>query len=89
MTIEYFFRQLKASGFECIVDNSLHMQRLRLTGWQYQRKNVSLCGGMASGFPSGNTHIDFEMIDGSFYNGPYFISTIPFIRITLDSKKHS
>lgn len=42
MTIEYFFRQLKVSGFECIVDNLLHMQQLRLTGWQYQQEKRQL-----------------------------------------------
>ena len=28
-------------------------------------QNIRFCGDMTSGFSSGNTHIDFEMIDGS------------------------
>ena len=72
-----------------IVDNLLHMQQLRLTGWQYQREKRQLLWRYDFWFFSSNTHIDFEMIDSSFYNGPYFISIIPFIRITLDSGKYS
>ena len=44
---------------------------------------------MVSGLSTSDTHIGFEVIDGTFYNSSYFIDAIPFIRITLDTRKHA
>lgn len=52
-------------------------------------ENISFCGGMVSGLSTSDTHIGFEVLDGTFYNSSYFIDAIPFIRITLDTRKHA
>ena len=44
---------------------------------------------MVSGLSTSDTHIGFEVLDGTFYNSSYFIDAIPFIRITLDTRKHA
>ena len=44
---------------------------------------------MVSGLSSGNAHINFEMIDGSFYNGSDFVGAVPFFGITLNARKHT
>ena len=44
---------------------------------------------MVAGSFSSNTHVGFEVVDGSFYNGPYFVESIPFRRISLDAGKHT
>ena len=89
MTIEYFFRQLKVSGFECIVDNSSRSQRLPLTGWRYRQEDICLCGGMVPCLSSSDAHVDFKMIDGTLNNRSYFISAVPFIGIMLDTGEYT
>ena len=37
----------------------------------------------------GSTHIAFEMVDGAFHNGSYFIEGSPFVRIPLDAREHA
>ena len=44
---------------------------------------------VVSGLSTSDTHIGFEVLDGTFYNSSYFIDAIPFIRITLDTRKHA
>ena len=41
---------------------------------------------MVSGFATINTHVDFEMVDGSFDDGSDFISIKSLFRITLNAK---
>lgn len=41
---------------------------------------------MVSGFATSNTHVDFEMVDGSFDDGSDFISIKSIFRITLNAK---
>lgn len=52
------------------------------------KKNLRFPGGMVAGLPSGDTHIDFEMINALFYDGPDFIKENPFIGIPLDTGKY-
>lgn len=44
---------------------------------------------MVPGFSPGSTHIAFEMVDGAFHNGSYFIEGSPFVRIPLDAREHA
>lgn len=44
---------------------------------------------MVSGFSAGNTHVDFEMVDGTFDNGLDFISISPLFGITLNTGEHT
>lgn len=53
------------------------------------RKNIRFRSGMVSGFPPGDTHVGFEMVDAPFHDGPDFIKGNPFIRIPLDARKHT
>lgn len=51
-------------------------------------KSVRFCGGMVSGMPACDTHVDFKVVDGPFHNRADFIEPVPFRRITLDAGKH-
>ena len=53
------------------------------------KKNICFCGGVVFGFSSGNTHVDFQVVDGTFYNGSDFIKGIPFIGISLYAGKYA
>lgn len=44
---------------------------------------------MIPGFPSGNTHISFQMVDSPFHNASDFVKSNPFIRVPLKSGKHA
>ena len=44
---------------------------------------------MASGISAGNTHIEFDMADGSFYGCTYIIEGKPVPGIPLDSREHA
>ena len=37
---------------------------------------------------SGNAHVDLKMVNGSFYDRAYFIETVPFFCIQLNTRKH-
>ena len=39
------------------------------------KKNIGFCGDTVSGFPSGNTHIDFQVVNGTVHNGTDFVKT--------------
>ncbi len=45
--------------------------------------------GMIPGLSPGNTHVGFEMVNAPFHDGPDFIKGNPFIRIPLDTGKHT
>lgn len=53
------------------------------------KKNIRFRSGMVPGLPSGDAHIGFEVVNGTFHNSPYFIEGNPFIRIPLDTGKHT
>ena len=53
------------------------------------KKNIRFGRCVVSGLPPGSTHIDLEMVDSVFHNGPYFIEGNPFIRIPLDAWEHA
>lgn len=53
------------------------------------QKDIRLCGGMVPGFSSGNAHVGFKMIDGSFDNGPDLVKSNPFLRVSLNTGKHT
>ena len=53
------------------------------------QKDIRLCGGMVPGFSSGNAHVGFKMIDGSFDNGPDLVKSNPFLRVLLNTGKHT
>ena len=53
------------------------------------KKNICLGRCMVPGFSPSSTHIDFEMVDGAFHNGSYFIEGSPFVRIPLDAWEHA
>lgn len=42
---------------------------------------IRFCSDMVAGLPSGDTHVDLEMVNASFHDGPDFIKGNPFIRI--------
>lgn len=52
------------------------------------KKNIRFRSGMAAGFPPGDTHVGFEMVNAPFHDGPDFIKGNSFIRIPLDTGKH-
>ncbi len=52
------------------------------------KKNIRFCGQMVLRMPSGNTHVDLEVVNGSFDNRAYLIEAAPFFRIPLDTGKH-
>lgn len=45
--------------------------------------------GMIPGLSPGDTHVGFEMVNGTLHNGSDFIKRNPFIRIPLDTWKHT
>ena len=53
------------------------------------KEHVRFCSGMVTGFPSGDTHVCFEMVNGPLHDRPYFIEGIPFVRIPLDAGEHA
>ncbi len=53
------------------------------------KKNICFCGGVVSGFSSGNTHVDFQVVNGTFYNGSDFVKGIPFFGISLNAGEHA
>lgn len=52
-------------------------------------EHIRFRGGMVTAPSSGGTHIYFKVVDGAFYDRPYFIEGIPFVRIALDAGKHA
>ena len=52
-------------------------------------KNIRFCRGVAAGLSANNTHIDFQMVNRTFYDSPYFIKRIPFFRISLNPREHA
>lgn len=50
---------------------------------------IRFCSDMVAGLPPGDTHVDLEMVNASFHDGPDFIKGNPFIRIPLDTGKHT
>lgn len=55
------------------------------TGKEY----IRFCGGVIPGFSSGNTHVYFQVVDGTFHNGPNLVKRIPFTGIPLNTGKHA
>ena len=53
------------------------------------KEYIGFGGGMAAGFSSGNTHVDFQVVNGTFHNGSDLVKGNPFIRIPLDTGKHA
>ena len=53
------------------------------------QKDIRLCGDMVPGFSPGNAHVGFKMIDGSFDNGPDLVKSNPFLRVSLNTGKHT
>lgn len=53
------------------------------------QKDIGFGGGVIWSFSSSDAHIDFEMIDGTFYDSSYFISVMPFFRIALNTREHA
>lgn len=89
MTIKEFFGQLKVLGFGCIVDNSAVCNDNGKLACNSDKKNICFCGGAVSGFPSRNTHIDFQMVNSTFHNGSDLVEGIPFFRVTLNAGGHA
>ena len=50
---------------------------------------IGFRSGMIPGLSPGDTHVGFEMVNAPFHNGPDFIKGNPFIRIQLDTGKHT
>ncbi len=44
---------------------------------------------MVTGFSPGNAHVGFEVVDGTFHNGPDFIGGNPFLGVALDTGEHT
>lgn len=55
------------------------------TGKEY----IRFRGDVIPGFSSGNTHVDLQVVDGTFHNDPDLVKRIPFIGIPLDAGKHA
>ena len=55
------------------------------TGKEYIRFH----DGVFPGLSSGNTHVDFQVIDGTFHNSSDFVKGILFIGIPLNARKHA
>lgn len=52
-------------------------------------EHIRFCGGMVTAPASGGTHIYFEVVDGTFYDGPDLIERPPLVRITLETGEHT
>ena len=52
-------------------------------------EDIRFRGGMVAGFSSGNTHIDFKVANSTFHDGSDFVSVIPFVGITLNTREHT
>lgn len=52
------------------------------------KENIRFCGQMVPCVPSGDAHVDLEVVDGSFDNRAYLIEAVPFFRIPLDAGEH-
>lgn len=52
------------------------------------KKNICFSGRVVSGFSSGSTSVDLQMVDGAFHNGPDPVKGVPFIRIPLNAGEH-
>ena len=52
-------------------------------------KNICFCSSVAAGFSAGNTHIDFQMVNGAFHAGSYFVKRNPFFGISLNAGEHA
>ncbi len=48
------------------------------------KKNIRFRSGMVTGFPPGDTHVGFEMVNAPFHDCFDFIKGNPFIRIQLN-----
>ena len=53
------------------------------------KEHIRFRSGMVSGFPSGDTHVGFEMVNGPLHDRPDFIEGNPFVRTPLDAGKHA
>ena len=60
----------------------------KLTGDACQ-KDICFCSDVIPGFSSRYAHIDFKVIDGTFYDGSDFVKPIPFFRIPLETWEHA
>ncbi len=52
-------------------------------------EHIRFRGGMVTAPSSGGAHIYFEVVDGTFYDGPDLIERYPLVRITLDTREHA
>lgn len=52
-------------------------------------EHIRFCGGMVSYLAPSNTHVCFEMVNGTFYDRPDFVSGVPFIGISLETREHT
>ena len=52
-------------------------------------EHIRFRSGMITGFPSGNTHVGFEMVNSPLHDCPDFIEGIPFVRIPLNAQKRA
>lgn len=71
--IRYYFRQLEALDFWCIVDNSRGGNDHSKLAGNPNEKYICFCGGMITAPASGDTHICLEMVDVTFYDDPNLI----------------
>ena len=44
------------------------------------KENIRFCGSMVSRFPSGDVHVNFQVVDGTFHNSSDFIKGISILR---------
>lgn len=54
-----------------------------------RKENIRFRSGMVTGLPPGDTHIGFAMVNAPFRDDPDFVKGTPFIRIPLDTGKHT
>lgn len=59
----------------------------KLAGYSGE-KYIRFRGKVVPGMPSGDTHVDLEVVDRPLDDGAYLIEPAPFIRIPLDAGEH-
>ena len=89
MTIEYFSgnQGFQASNvlwtIHCVCNDN------RQLAGNTCEEHIRFCGGVISGLPSGDAHVDFEAVDGPFHDRSYLIGVISLFGIALDTGEHT
>lgn len=57
--------------------------------WHPSEEYIRFYSGRVPDFPFSDTHVGFEVVNGSFHDHSYFVEEILFVGIPLDTWKHA